>query len=235
MVLRVMGVALLAFAVMSVATSASASIIDDFNDSQALSANSAAPNDSGSALGGMLGGQRDVVADWLAGTNAIDVDVNAFGSSLLSVSLGADTMATASVEYCGIGCGGMSADLTAGGANAFGLAIPFDDLPVDIQIVAMSAGGSSALTHNSGGGIFAPTNMTFAYGDFGVTSGAGANFSDIESLQLNITPLFPGTDLQIDFLETFIIPGPSVPEPSTYAMAALGLIGLGFITRRRRR
>lgn len=235
MIMRVLSFTAVMLAVAVFALPASAFIIDSFDDTQSQSASSGTPVDSGTLAGGMIGGSRDLTANWTSGPNTVDADVNSGSSSLLNISLGADTLGTVDVIYDGGGGGFAATDFTVGGTlNAIAMQIPFDDLPVDIEIVALSLTGTSALTLNPGGGIFAPTSLDYLFGSFVTQSGTGADFTAVTGLELHISPNFPATDLQIDFIETTFVPPPGVPEPSTYVLGAMGLLGLGLFLRRKR-
>ena len=52
------------------------------------------------------------------------------------------------------------------------------------------------------------------------------DFTDIELIAMNVTPLFPAADLQIDFIESTFI-----PEPSTALLLGIGLVALGVRRR----
>lgn len=227
MYLRILSFAAVMLAAAVMSAPASAFIIDDFNDNQSVSATSGTPIDNNNVLGGMVGGNRTIQANWASGANSVDAEVNAGGSSLLNVSLGADTLGSIDVLYEPFA----ATDFTNGGLlNSIAMSIPFDDLPVDITVHASSASGLSTLTHNPGGGIFAPVALPFLFADFVGT----ADFTELTGLHLHIVPLFPATDLQIDFIESTFTPPSGVPEPSTIVLGALGLAGFGLILRKKR-
>jgi len=234
--MRILSCVTLTLALAALTGPAQAFIIDSFDDNQLVSSDSGTPVDTNSAGGGMIGGNRVMTSNWTSGANSVDAEVNAGSSSLLNVSIGADTLGTVDVIYDGGGGGFAPTDFTVGGTlNSIAVEIPFDDLPVDIEIVALSLTGSSSLTENPGGGIFAPTPLPFLFSNFSTTSGTGADFTAITGLEIHITPLFGGTDLQVDFIETTFTP--VVPEPSTYAtalMGLMGLVGIGLMIRRKR-
>ena len=67
-----------------------------------------------------------------------------------------------------------------------------------------------------GGGIFVPTNVDYKFANFLVNTGAGADLTAVEGIQLQTDSIFPATDLQLDFLESAV-----VPEPSTGLLLGL--------------
>jgi hypothetical protein len=201
---------------------ASAVIIDTFDDSALTSADSGTPFDSAlTAAGSFLGTNRELDTSWDSGANSVDGEIDAGSSSLLNISLGADTLGDISVLWQNIG----GIDLTLGATlNAIALSIVFDDLPADITfIVTDGSSNVGSSTISTPGGIFAPTQTALTFASF---SGS-VDFSDVETIQLIVDPLFPAADLQIDFIESTFI-----PEPSTGLLLAGGLIALG--ARRRK-
>jgi len=201
---------------------ASALVIDSFDDGASVSADGGTPIDSAlTPAGSFLGTNRELDASWDSGANSVDSEIDAGGSSLLNISLDADTLGDVSVLWQNIG----GADLTAGATlNAIALSIVFDDLPADITLIVTdgsSNAGSSTTT--TPGGIFVPTTTALSFASF---SGS-VDFTDVETIQLIVDPLFPAADLQIDFIESTFI-----PEPTTGLLLAGGLIVLG--ARRRK-
>jgi len=219
--------------------SADAFVIDSFDDPQSASAFNGNDYDTNAAVGGMLGGDRDLIAHYHYGPHSVDADVNSGGGGLLNISLGANTAGHTEVHYDGIGAIGLGGvDFTAGGTlNAIAVHVPFDDLPVNVTITARSGLDRSSLMVGLPGAIFSPTVLPFMFSDFIVDFGAGANFTAIDKLEVAFRPQIESTDLQIDMIEVINIPGdnPSVPEPSTYAMAGMALAGLALCAWRRRR
>jgi hypothetical protein len=210
-----------AFLLFFVAAPASALIIDTFDDVATATANSGTPFDSDTtAAGSFLGTNRLLSATWVSGGNDVDGDVDLAGNSLLIVSLPPDTLGTVAVSWQNIG----GADLTEGSTlNAIGIEIVFDDLPADL-IVNVTDGSSNTgqSTLATAGGIFAPQEVAIPFASF---SGS-VDFTDVESISLVVSPLFPATDVQLGFIES------TVPEPSTGLLLGLGMAVLG--SRRRK-
>jgi len=76
----------------------------------------------------------------------------------------------------------------------------------------------------SGDAVFGPGSSTFA-------TESPAGFTNISELDINLVSLAGGTTFAVDN----IVLSSAVPEPSTWAMMALGFIGLGFAGYRKGR
>jgi hypothetical protein len=223
------------------ASSAGAVIIDDFDTAQTLLANSGTPSTSSSVgpAAGIVGGHRDAAANWTSGPNDVDLDIDTGTASALDLSLGSDTMGNAMLQWDG-GDGSISldptglgsVDLTASGTlNALAINVLFDDLPVSVQLFVYTDGGNwSSASLGLPGGIFSASSYTVPFSSFSVGGGSGATFSSVGAIEMVIQPQFGATDLTLDFIESTY-----VPEPSSIALGAIGLIGLlGWGWKRRR-
>lgn len=192
-------------------------IVDSFDDAAVVAANIGTPFDSVvTPAGAFVGTNRELSATWASGSNDVDGDIDSGGSSLLNISLGADTLGSVEVIWNIVG----GIDLTAGATlNAFGIQIVFDDLPADLTISVTdgSANSGQSMTTISGG-IFAPESLFLTFAMF---SGS-VDFTDIELISLQVDATLPASDLQFGFISTTF-----VPEPSTALLVGFGLALLG--------
>jgi hypothetical protein len=222
-------------AMFAAAPMAGAATVDDFADaSSPLSVSGTPGTDTESqaqAVGTILGLERDLSVELLSGTDAVNAAVN---GGEVSFTTG-DDPGQMVIQWDGVDGSpvlnhGLSADLTAGGFNAFILAVTLNDFAIPVVIEVFSgAGNSSVLSQNSPGGINAGSvNMVYAFNVFNTQSGTGADFTNVTAIQLTATTTGTAEDINFSFLQTSILPTPAA-LPAGLAM--LGLMGL----RRRRR
>ena len=153
-------------ALLPLTLSAAPLLLDDFSDTQSVSANSGAPFDSNTISGSMLGGERTMAALWLGGPGSVVADANSGGSGLFTFSTGADTLGSI---IANIGWEGIESIFGSGLVDRADVAliIPYNEQPVDITITAYEdVGGSlddlAEMQANIAGGIFAPTILTLS-------------------------------------------------------------------------
>lgn len=244
--------ALLAF---SVNAQAATIVIDEFADFQMLTATGpiGANTDESAVAASVLGGERDMFLRVLGGASSQKATAVAFDlggganslflsqqstikSSLLLTYDGGDGDADPSeIDYTGLG----GFDLRGGGTE-FGLelGVNFRDQPVDVTFTVYDASDASGNTWSRetitlSGPSFVPQAFTIPYGHF-TTHGpnGGVNFSNVGAVTMEIGAFGAGTDLEIDYLRTSV-----VPEPSSIVIALVGsaLCGLNVLRRRRKR
>lgn len=209
-------------------------MIDDFNSYQSVSADqNVFMNATTMPTLGAIGGERELEAMYGGGSNTVNLVANADNNSILNYNTGAGTIGMGVVIWDGVngpgvfdatGLGGV--DLTEGG-SAVGLVVNvgFDDLPASLDfIIYTNAGNYSRGSIPLAGGIF-DQQFQLPFASFITQAGAGADFSNVGAIVLNINSTFQGVDLQMEFLGTY------VPAPGSVAlMGAAGLFGI----RRRR-
>jgi len=238
-------------ALLMISRSASAFVIDPFNEYQitVVSAIGHVANESPTfpaSSGSVLGNYRDidVYMDRTKGAGDITAETTTEigGNGILGYSEvsgingggmyvtwdGQDAAGYNQVATAGLG----TVDFTLNGANK-----------IDVGMYASTPGGTLSLSLWSAGvrydqtisGVgFGPLLLSFNYSGFknGGTSITGAQLQNIGAVQLSwiTNPGIYGTTANFDFIET----GSDVPEPGTMALMAvlIGLGGLGIIRRR---
>lgn len=224
-------------AVIALAGSAHAVVIDSFDADQMCVATMGSSTADAINDASILGLERELIARNVIGGGALSEVTNMTTAGKLDFSLDVDTVGQGKLVYDGDdnadgpisdtspttnGLGGV--DFTEGGLHtALALGVCVADFPVDItyRIWDMS-GASSQYVLNLPGGIFSDVEYLANFSDFT----GSADFTDVGAVKVLITPMFGNTDLQLDYIQT------SVPTPGALAIAGCaGLLG----TRRRRR
>ena len=217
------------------ATANAGILIDSFETTQSCTANMASPSDASALAGpGIIGGEREMFADWMMGANDVQEIANSSSDGLLSFSLGADTAGMGKLIWDGpdnstavfnpLGLGGV--DLTDGGVDdRLVVAVVFDDLPASLRFrVYSDAANYSQYYLMLPGGIFGAVSLEIPYAAFATVAGSGADFSNVGAIELGIFPDMEATDISIDSIET-------APTPGSLALA--GVVGILGLKRRR--
>jgi hypothetical protein len=206
-------------------------LIDNFQAPQVLESTSAVIDiEKNQVTGaGMLTGWRDFAL--LANGNSGPRMEAANG--VLTIEAGANSAPLFGVTWDGprsftplspdVGYGPM--DLTDGGSsNAIVFTVLHTDAPIDFTLTLWQGDNRDDwYVVNVPGGAVTPTTFVIPFESFqaGSSSGIKADYSKINSVTLLAFPFPAEATLQLGAIETVF-----VPEPSTVALASLGLIGL---------
>lgn len=189
-----------------------------------------------------IGGERDLELHVVTGSGVVPlaVTINDLGSGLLEyfepngdgffriVWDGVD--GSTAVDPLGLG----GVDLTVGSTlTGIQMGGQSDTSVNGIFTVYTDAGNASAGTLAVPALPSAPLMpMYIDFSSFTPILGAGADFTNVGAIVFEIDLGQIGTDLKVDFLESNVNP---VPEPSSFALLCVGLIGLAGVGRVKRR
>ncbi len=210
--------------------SARATLIDSFSDgSQSLFVSSDQTNDSsnvGPGTSNVIGGYRDVSLQWLSG----DLD---FANVLTSAGKFSFTQGTSEAKVALTWDGDnaisslnylLGANLTSGSDNGFLLNIlATTDTGVDLTMTVYTDASHASTYGTPIAGGFSGGKI-LSYGSFTPLTGAAgaADFSNVGAIVLTLSGYgHSGSDITLGTIQT-TSNGAPVPEPSTFALAAIG-------------
>jgi hypothetical protein len=208
------------------AANVQATLIDSFDaGSQSLSASPGTPYSLSQSHVGpdALGDYRDVAIQWLAGRQSY-VDVLA-DPTLAGLSFTQGTgQAVTTVTWDGLHIPNvltytLNANLTTGGENEFVFDVEQVTGPLSLTLTVYTNDASHSSVYSCPMTVaMTGTTLSVPYTSFSGT----ANFSDIDAIVLRLDGTgHSGSDVTLKSLKTDD-KGPSVPEPSTLALAAVG-------------
>jgi len=212
------------------ASSAHALLIDTFDDATDMVTSFSNPGPSTSASGEAIGGFRtlEITDSNPPGGEGTTLSANGIGTpGRLSHSQDAGFNGSSQVLWDGNGAGLGGADLTDGGdSDALLLDVLFiDQGMVDLTFTVTDTSGNTSMLmlSNLGAGT-----STFSFNAF--TS--NANFEQVDSITLDIIA-GNSSDLILDLVETNELEPMEMHLPGTAALLGFGLMGIGFLRRRK--
>jgi hypothetical protein len=221
------------------AANASALVLDTFDYVPAinLEVNSGMTSDTQTALDiNALNGDVKYDLTYISGSlDGAAVSFDDSGDGVLSFSNDASVLSSLSLNYSSYdGTPTGPLDLTGGGAfESFYYNVLSSDLgfTVDISVGSGNTGsGSTDISVSSGvsTAISSLTSVVLDFSSFTTALGAGADFANVDFVNIVITGTTPAVDLIItEFGVT------NVPEPTTVAIFGLALVGFAFNSKRK--
>jgi hypothetical protein len=218
-------------------------MIDDFITQQTVAANPVTTV-AGSSIAApeAIGGERDLLVQFVSGLSSLSLASNPFSGELLISDSGATVKGVSHVVWDGAdgnplvldptGLGGVN--LTVGGNNAFEFNVLFADLVGSIVMRVYDASDATGGTWSEGvlvlpGSIFVPTDLLLPFASLTTFGPNGAaSLANVGALMMTIDNTVTGSlDVAIGHIHV-------VPEPSALLLAGLGLVGLAGLARRRK-
>jgi hypothetical protein len=233
--------ALFAVGLLAIGSASAAPItIDNFTDTQSVTASGAAPQTQtgGIAAAGAIGGARNVLSSITNGNGSAVSNINNGGTGRYEFSLTSGENGYFQLLYDGNTNnsldGDLNADLTDLGTNTGLLINIASDLiaPITIDIYSSLVDISSITLNSPGGNV--PQNIFIPFASFANVGGVGASFNDVMAITIFIDAQqvgpTTGLDGSIDFIEAT---NTDVPEPGSMLLLAGGLIGFALMRRRK--
>lgn len=231
--------ALAACSLLGLPLAASAVQIDGLSTVQEVDISPGPPNPQtdtdGETAAEAIGGARDLILERTAGFGIAFGDVGLSEPGLLSLSTGANVVATLAAVYDGTADGVLdpaglgNVSVVSGGENVLRLLARSDlDATVRVQFHSGSASdylyAEFSLTGNgTGSGPFVPIDVPLSSL---LVQGGGADLANLGAIQAILSGP-ASVDMQVEWI------GTAVPEPMSMTLLGLGMSGLLVMGRRR--
>lgn len=216
--------------VFGLTTNTSAAIIDDFTDAQPALVTGGGVETSEICGGSMLGGCRTITVTAAASSGPSTSSSVGVESGFLSIDNGVGISSIIEVVWAGAGAAGLAPAGDLSSTIAIVVEVFFADLGMTIDFQLEDYSGNTA-THslNIASTQLPPTGPVqylFSLGSF-ISAPGATDLSDLKSVKMTITGP-DAYDAAITFVDTT-----AVPEPTTWMLSGLALLGLGLMRRRR--
>lgn len=216
--------------VFGLTTNTSATVIDDFTDAQAALVTSGGVESSEVCGGSMLGGCRSITVTAAASSGPSTASSAEVESGFLSIDNGVGISSIVEVLWAGVGGAGLvpAGDLSS--TIAIVVEVFFADLGMTIDFALEDYSGNTAtksldIASTQFPGPTGAVQYFFNLGSF-ISAPGATDLGDLKSVKMTISG-DDAYDAAITFVDTT-----AIPEPATWMLSGLALIGLGLLRRR---
>ncbi|MFZ5829296.1 MAG: PEP-CTERM sorting domain-containing protein [Planctomycetota bacterium] len=217
-------------AIAACSSTAQAALIDSFDDRGIVLyvIPGAGTHSAGEAVGGAIGGYRNVSLTHTGGTGIALLYTNVANNAKFSFDQGVNTSAKATIAWDGgFENPSFEVDLTnAGTSNAIEVLVAGSDNVFDLKFTLYSGADDASTAMLSVPVTASPTAYVLPFADLVAESGAGADLAKVSAIRMEVTG-GPAGDISIDNIQT-------VPEPGTLALGLAGALGIAIVALRRK-
>ncbi len=179
---------------------------------------------SGSQIGAasnIIGTERDVMIDFLAGSGFVSANTSGAPVDTILFSNSVGSVGTMMLTYDGVGAaglGGLDFDTVYDSIR-----VSFDDVQ-GLGSLTITVRDSAAVMGSVTQPVGAPGNYDALFTDAGF---AGVNFAAVDSVKITLDTVLPASDFSITEITRQV-----VPEPTMGLLSLIGVLGLATMRRR---